>query len=359
MPGVIKEQWGKIKYLRFGLKNMGKFIVLKKYMSIPISQYAEKWKSPRMRELFSAVMPGDWSVLGMIFGLALQDQHFAGYPVGGSLTFARNIERTYLQLGGKIRYKAKVKEIIVENGTAAGIRLENGEEVRGDYVISAADGHTTLFSMLGGNYLPEKVKKAYETFPLFPSTVYIGLGIRRDLSELPRSSAIYLNEPILFPDGSEQKYLNVTLYHYDPTFAPAGKTAAVVLFNTWKGDFWEKFACEKPEEYAKAKQEIAEKAIDALDKHFGNIRSTVEIVDVSTPHSVIRYTGNWQGSYEGFAPTPATFGARIPKTLRGLKNFFMIGQWTTPGGGLPPAGQDGRNIAMKICKMDKKKFSGR
>jgi phytoene dehydrogenase-like protein len=48
---------------------------------------------------------------------------------------------------------------------------------------------------------------------------------------------------------------------------------------------------------------------------------------------------------------------RIDKTLPGLKNFYMIGQWVEPGGGLPPAIMSGRNVAQIICKKDRKKFT--
>jgi len=45
--------------------------------------------------------------------------------------------------------------------------------------------------------------------------------------------------------------------------------------------------------------------------------------------------------------------------IKGLDNFAMIGQWTTPGGGLPTAAQDGRDIAIKLCKKDGKRFTGK
>jgi phytoene dehydrogenase-like protein len=94
-----------------------------------------------------------------------------------------------------------------------------------------------------------------------------------------------------------------------------------------------------------------------LDARFGGFTDHVEMIDVSTPHSVIHYTRNWKGSFEGFAPTKGTLGKRLPKRLPGLEHFSMIGQWTSPGGGLPTAAKDGRDIAMRLCKEDKKRFT--
>jgi phytoene dehydrogenase-like protein len=48
---------------------------------------------------------------------------------------------------------------------------------------------------------------------------------------------------------------------------------------------------------------------------------------------------------------------RMDKSLPGLENFYMIGQWVEPGGGLPPAIMSGRNVTQIICKKDKVKFT--
>jgi phytoene dehydrogenase-like protein len=70
----------------------------------------------------------------------------------------------------------------------------------------------------------------------------------------------------------------------------------------------------------------------------------------------VRYTGNWQGSYEGWLPTPRVLGRPISSTLPGLKNFYMAGHWVVAGGGLPSAAISGRYAAQMICAQFKKKF---
>ena len=93
-----------------------------------------------------------------------------------------------------------------------------------------------------------------------------------------------------------------------------------------------------------------------MEKKFGNIRSKVEVIDVSTPATVIRYTNNWKGSFEGWILSPKTGFRSMKKVLPGLRNFYMIGQWVEPGGGLPSAIMTGRNVTQLICKKDKKRF---
>ena len=82
----------------------------------------------------------------------------------------------------------------------------------------------------------------------------------------------------------------------------------------------------------------------------------MEVVDVATPMTYERYTGNWQGSFEGWLVTTKTFGMSMNKTLPGLRNFYMVGQWVEPGGGLPPAALSGRKVIQIVCKQDKKQF---
>jgi len=47
---------------------------------------------------------------------------------------------------------------------------------------------------------------------------------------------------------------------------------------------------------------------------------------------------------------------RMSKTLPGLGNFYMAGQWVEPGGGTSPAVMSGRHLIQIICKKDKKPF---
>ena len=46
----------------------------------------------------------------------------------------------------------------------------------------------------------------------------------------------------------------------------------------------------------------------------------------------------------------------LSKTLPGLKDFYMVGQWATAMIGIPNAALSGRNLIKELCKKDKKKF---
>lgn len=133
-----------------------------------MKEYSKRFKSQILQELFSTEIPEDWSLIALTLGLSQQPYQCAGYPVGGSLNLAKNIEREAKRLGVTFRYNSTVERIVVEDGVAKGVTLRGGEQVEADYVISAADGHTTLFGMLEGKYLSKPYQRAYESYPLFP-----------------------------------------------------------------------------------------------------------------------------------------------------------------------------------------------
>jgi len=118
-------------------------------------------------------------------------------------------------------------------------------------------------------------------------------------------------------------------------------------------EIWEDMS---KEEYRKEKEKIAADAVEKLIKLYPAAKGHVDVVDVATPLTDIRYTGVWKGAFEGFLPTSKNMTRSIKNKIKGLDNFYLIGQWLTPGGGLPPSAQSGKWLFQEITKKDKKKF---
>jgi len=298
----------------------------------------------------------DFPMLTLLMPMAWMHQKTAGYPLRGSLEFSKTIEKRYLDLGGKISYKSPVTKILVENGKAFGIRLTDGTEHYGDIVISAADGRTTIFDMLEGKYINDTIQGYYDNLPLFPPLLYVAFGVARTFDELPHSVSGFnlpLDEPITIA-GKELTRLTLHVYNFDSSLAPEGKTVIRVMINT-VFDYWDELYKDS-ERYKAEKEQIADQVISRLDKHFPGLAEQVEMSDVATPMTWVRYTGNWKGSYEGWLVGAESFNMRMSKTLPGLEKFYMVGQWVEPGGGLPPAAMSGRNVTQIICKRDKRPF---
>ncbi len=329
----------------------------KKWISISMEDYIKKFKNPLLKKTLHFMFIPEMSVLFLIFILVWMHKKSAGYPIGGSLNFARLIEKKYLELGGKIHYSSKVRKILTENGRPCGIELENNETHRADTVISAADGYFTIFKLLEGKYTDKKIENDYKNLITFPSYLQISLGVARTFEGTPHHFYFALDKPLKLDDGTVYKYIGVRVFNFDPTLSPENKTLLTILLPTYNHSFWQELRKRSMTEYKTVKDRIANEVINILDHKFGDIRSRIEVTDVSTPATVIRYTNNWKGSLEGWIPTPETGLKSMKKILPGLDNFYMIGQWVEPGGGLPTVLKSGRDVAQIICKKDKRKFT--
>jgi len=334
---------------------------IKKWTATMTNDFAEKIKNPIFKQFFQRIF-GDFvgnssSIFMLLATLGYLHAKTAGYPIGGSRPFAKRIENKYLSLGGKIQFKTRVKEILVKNDKAVGIQLENGEEILADIVISAADGYDTIFNMLKGKYVDEEIQWYYNNLKPFPPICQVSLGVADTLKNIPHSISILLEEPMKIDPKTELKEMSIRIFNFDPTLAPKGKTVIVTVFASEDYEYWTNMRENNRKMYNKMKNQLADEIIDQLEKRIPNLKSKVEVVDIATPATFIRYTNNWKGSYEGWLPSIQTFGKSITETLPGLENFFMIGHWTQPGGGLPPAAMSAKKIVGNICKQDGKEFT--
>jgi len=333
--------------------------IFSKWMKVPVKALVDDIKSERLKTAFRVLLGGAMAGLpaGAIFMmLGFMAKKSAGYPIGGSLAFARAIESKYLALGGKIDYRSKVDEIVVEGARAVGLRGSWGE-ARGDFVVSAADGRDALDRLLGGAYSGCAMDRAFQAQVPYPSLIFVGLGLGRDCSGMPHSQAFELDEPLVLEEGAlETDRLTLRLMNFDPTLAPRGKTSAAVMIETRNDGWWRDLAARDPARYAREKEAAAAAVIEAVGRRVPGFASWVEAVDVATPKTFVDFTNNWRGSFEGWLPTKTSIGAKIPRTIEGLRGFEMVGQGVNPGGGLPPCGIDGRNLAKRFCKAEGRRF---
>ena len=355
--GMPPELYGPADGLR-ALRQMAPYMgLMRRWSSLSIADFAARLKNPVLRDALIRAWYPEFSAFFLLVTLAWLHNREAGYPLGGSLEFARAIEKRYRDLGGEITYGARVRRILVRDDRAVGVELEDGTRHSADAVISAADGHTTLFGMLEGRYVTDKIRRLYE-MPLFPPLVFVALGVRRTFEDLPHLVAgldVPLQRPIRVGLREEARLL-VHPYNFDPTLAPPGKTVVTVVFNT-DYDYWKRLR-ERPQEYRAEKERIAAGVVEALEARFPGLAAQVEMTDVATPVTYERYTGNWRASFEGWMLTPQNANVRVPRTLPGLKNFYMAGHWTMPGGGVPTALITARWAVQMMCHHDGKTFVG-
>ena len=186
-----QELYGLFDYIKM-IKMLPSLMFMRKWSSISQINYARRFKNPFLREILSSLSPegelADNPAFVLLAIIAFHQQKNAGYIIGGSLALVDYIQQRYLDLGGELHFKARVEKILVDNDRAVGIRLEDGKEHRADIVISAADGHSTIFEMLGGKYINETIQNYYDNLRLYPPLIYIGLGVNRQFDDVPPSA---------------------------------------------------------------------------------------------------------------------------------------------------------------------------
>ena len=171
-----------------------------KWGKINLKDYSEKFSNEFLKKAFPHVqynMKGsDIPMFPHLLFLSGFNVGDLGWPKGGSLEFSRRVAKRFTDLGGELNQKSKVEKIIVEDDKSVGIILEDGSEHRADIIISAADGHETIYKMLDGKYTNETIDKYYQAYleeQGFGLQVYLGLN--RDLSGEPHAIALLLDEP--------------------------------------------------------------------------------------------------------------------------------------------------------------------
>ncbi len=329
------------------------------WMKTSAAEFSDRFRDPLLRDAMKEMWMPEFSMFFMLFTFAYLNNKNAGYPPGGSTPMSETLAGRYLKLGGKINYKTRVEKIIVEENRAVGIKLTDGTEHRASRVISAADGYSTIFSMLDGIYANDKIREPYEKWPIFQPLIFVGIGVNRSFTDEPISVSGFsypLKEPVEIGDMVRER-IWIHPYNHDTSLAPEGKTSIIIMLES-RYEYWEKFSGDETA-YKSKKEEISRTVVNILEERFSGISSQVEVVDVATPLTFKRYTGNWQGSFEGWLITPDNSNVMMKpmkQTLPGLSNFYMCGQWVEPGGGLPTGIISARRLVKALCKQDRKKF---
>jgi phytoene dehydrogenase-like protein len=324
-------------------------IPMARWGMLTAAEFGAKFKHPFLQQAIPQMF--GWSGIPMMAGmsvLAYMATGNAGFPAGGSLNFAQIIEQQYLALGGEVLYRSQVEKILVEDDTAVGVRLYNDDIHYANIIISAADGRATIFDMLDGAYTNRTIRRRYDSDLPIHTQLQVSYGISRPLPDAPHWAIYLLPEPTQIA-GEDHTLLNVKSYGFDPSMSPQGHAVIVVAVESDYA-YWHHIYGRRL--YDTEQLQVGDVILDLLENLYPGISEDVVVEDVATPLSYERYTGNWHGATCGWLLTDKTMMMMVQgveKTLPGLTNFYMCGQWVEPGGSIPIVAMSGRNVMQLVC----------
>ncbi|MGI6657124.1 MAG: phytoene desaturase family protein [Desulfobulbus sp.] len=234
----------------------------------------------------------------------------------------------YQELGGELRFAAPVARCLEEEGRIVGVRLENGEEIGAEAVLSTA-GMPETIRLTGWQAEPERYTGA--------------MSFMETISLVPREAAETLapGRTILFyhtgprfdyarPPGLLDTSWGVICFAHRFAGLPVAAEEAVRVTNAASYPRWRELA---PEDYAPTKQRLTEASVAASEEIIGNYRSSIVYQDSFTPLTIERFTRKAQGAVygsgvkvkDGRTPWPNLFLAGTDQGYLGIVGAMLSG----------------------------------
>lgn len=327
------------------------------------------FSNPKLLELFSSE-PDLLSCLIPVAWAKIQD--YQTPPEGGSQTFAEWLEHVINFYRNDIRFKSKVSKILVKDKRAYGVEYEYRgitHKVLGKYVIAACD-----VKNLYEKYLPQGTAnpdflKRLDDAELYASAFTLSLALDCTGEELG------FGEEILYISNANQdrnKLGNgdpetsgihvISGSVRDKTLAPEGKGTLTIFipsfidqYENWGTIQDEHGTYKRGTEYKDTKQKVAEILIDRIEQELNiDLRSHIVYLDIATPVTHQRYTGNRNGTMMGARPGKSNMQAKIAHYKTPVPNVFLSGHWAELGGGIPVAVRAALNSTLLVLKSENK-----
>jgi phytoene dehydrogenase-like protein len=288
------------------------------------------------------------AILGMAYWSFLDDYWTVET---GMQSWADILADNFKSLGGELRLKSKVDQIITKNNIAVGVKSKN-EIFQTEFVVSASDYKKTFLELLDDKKLisqefTDKIEKAAVSEGFF--TVYLGLDIPQEKMKqylkIPHVSYAEDNPELDIYNPNDQSYFEkavLTLYSpslMNPDLAPEGKSSLMIQamcphhwMNNWgRGD---------RETYLSLKEKAENALIKRAAAIIPNIIDYIEFEDTATPRTYERYTHNTDGASSAWSWNPKKkFYDRgmMTQIKTPVKNLLIGSCWANQIGGVPGA----------------------
>lgn len=342
-------------------------------MEIPLTEFLRRYLSDT--ELIRILSGLFFYGTPALFGLGYSRIYFDYvYPEGGLQELTSALSEHILEHNGEIRTNTQVKEILVKDGKAFGVRLADGQKVNSDFVVSASDMRHTFLDLIDPAQLEQTYGKRLQHAEIGESAVGVFLGTDIPADKLPVQGCPHI---YVFPDYHgidaserlEENFFSRTPVEisipclYDNSLAPKGKSGVIIsaLASTSFANNWGIKNGIPSTEYNEIKEKVTEQLIDIANKIIPDLKSHIVMKETATPYTYEHYTLNSGGSVCGWTYNRKTTFHRKgidnyrTAVLTPIKGLFQAGHWTVYPGGAPVCILTARLAAENIRHQMKKR----
>ncbi|MBN2000122.1 NAD(P)/FAD-dependent oxidoreductase [candidate division KSB1 bacterium] len=270
------------------------------------------------------------------------------YPRDRSQKISNALVQFIEQRGGKVMLKTRVGQVLVKEQAAYGVKTDKGEEFKGKVVISNANAYDTFTKMLKAEpYLTDYIAK-WDQYSVSYSSFQIFLGLKQNLvgqsgitsSEIFYESGYDMDEGYANMQKADVENCGFGVTLYDNIYhgySPEGKNTLNIIalqgFSHWEKYETDYFKGNKTA-YRKEKERMADILIHRVEETLlPGLSEAIEVKEIGTPLTNVRYTGNYRGAIYGWDQTLNNSGQnRVPHNTP-IKNLYLAGAWTKPGHG--------------------------
>ncbi|MBS0529652.1 MAG: phytoene desaturase [Proteobacteria bacterium] len=300
------------------------------------------FRDPRLRVVFSfhpLLIGGNPFTASSIYCLIafLERRWGVHFALGGTGRLVDGLVKLIEGQGGQVHCNREVREIVVADGAARGVRLASGETIAADVVVSNADSAWTYRHLLPtsarSRWSNKRIARARYSMSLF---VWY-FGTRRTYDDAPHHT-ILLGPRYreLLTDIFERKILadDFSLYLHrptatDPSLAPDGCDAFYVLSpvpHLQSGTDWSVTA----ENYRRAIARELEKTM------LPDLENQIVTSRMLTPQDFQDRLSSFRGAAFGLEPIlTQSAWFRPHNKSEDVANLYLVGAGTHPGAGLP------------------------
>ncbi len=277
---------------------------------------------------------------------ALVNKHYwkgGAFPIGGCERIADTIIPVIEATGGAVAVRAGVDRILVKNGAAYGVQMEDGTTVEAPMIISGAGYLNTMGRLLEPS-VQKQIGFELEKSPAGPSISHVCLyiGLKHDLRELGIKSTNYWVYGGNDHDRTVKEYLEdpskpfpITYISFpslkDPEWEqryPGKSTIEMITlapfewFAEWKDERWK----HRGEDYEAYKEKFSKRLLAELYKQFPQLEGKIDYYELSTPLSTAHFVNYENGEIYGLDHSPARFRMKELRPRTAIKNLYLTGQ---------------------------------